>query len=875
MAVKNANASLDLLAGAGETGRLIAAHDWASTLLGPPSAWPAVLVDAVRIVALSRMPMYVVWGPELTLLYNDAYARILCDRHPDALGRSMRDVWPEEWHLIEPGIASALAGRPTFEEDRPRDLNRGGEEGTTYFTYAKVPLYDDAGVVRGVFCTCQETTSDVRARNAYQAQNARLLHLFHQAPGFMAVWRGPEHVYEIVNDAYVRLVGPRELIGKPVRTAFPELVGQPFFDLLDEVYRTGAPHVARRMPIRLASGSDGTIEERIINFVYQPIRDADGKVAGIFMEGTDVTELARADDLVRQSERLARDTIDALSEHIAVIDEGGRIVAVNAAWRSFASANVAQPSTVTEGANYLASCDAAAARGDRDAAIVAGLIREVAAGTREQAEWEYGCHLPDEERWFLLRITRFSDVEPARIVLSRENITERRKSDARIEYLATHDALTDLPNRNLLADRAEQLIEHSQRTGLGLSLLFIDLDNFKYLNDAYGHVVGDRVLQSVAAELKALLRAGDTIARLGGDEFVVLLADLTDATLDSSAVARGILQRFASALPLDDREITVTASIGISVHPTDGTTLDELLKHADAAMYRAKGAGRSGYQFYSADMSARANERVIIESELRRALRLDQFEVHYQPQVDLGGQAIVGMEALVRWRHPELGEVSPGRFIPIAEESGLINLIGRSVLRTACTQVRSWQRAGLETVPVAVNISAAQLRHPDFVGTVDDVLLETGIDPSLLELEITESIMMDRTEVVISRLNELKDLGVVLAIDDLGTGYSSLAYLKAFPLDLLKIDRSFVSGLPGDPNAAAIARAIVALGHSLGLTVLAEGVETEEQARFLRHLGCERAQGFLYSKALPADEAAKWLGRMPEERASLWSAARA
>ena len=556
---------------------------------------------------------------------------------------------------------------------------------------------------------------------------------------------------------------------------------------------------------------------------------------------------------------LVRPIIDALRRHIAVIDNSGKILVVNSAWRQFAAANGAEPDAVSEGRNYLEVCDRAALSGNADAAEVSRLIAEVASGKTATASTDYPCGPPTDEGWFSVSITRLASPGPIRIIIEHENVTDRARSARRIEYLATHDGLTGLPNRSLLADRMREAREYADVTGRGMALLFFDLDNFKYLNDAFGHAFGDAILASFAREICALTRIHDTVARIGGDEFVVLLPDLGDAALEAEKVASGLVRHFESPLQIRDREVFVAPSIGISLYPRDASSLDELLTHADEAMYRAKKEGGGAFHFYSADMSARAAERLLVESELRRALRRGQFELYYQPQVLIATNEMVGMEALIRWSHPELGMVPPDRFIPIAEETGLIGPIGRAVLRSACVQNRAWERAGYSVVPVAVNVSTLELSHPNFVTTVKEVLLETGLDPRLLELEITERMMMEKSAPAVERLRELKSIGVGLSIDDFGTGYSNLSCLKTFPFDRLKIDRSFVEGIPHDPDAKSIIRAVIALGDNLGLGVIAEGVETAAQAAYLASIGCKEAQGFFYGLPLTVSEMASRL----------------
>ena len=854
-------ARLKFLNGSGKMGDFIRAHDWTRSPLGMPDAWPPTLRNAMSLMLGSYFPMYVAYGPELRLLYNDGYARILGTKHPAALGAPFAEVWSEIWPDMQPIMSAALTGTNGFINDLPLKLRRRQTEEHTYFAFSYSPFRDEDGKIQGVFCACQETTGAVLAHRALVSETERLREMFSQAPGFMAIFQGPEHVVEIINGAYQSLVGDRDLIGKPLREALPEVDGQGFFEILDQVYRTGESFVGRRLPVLLRRRPEAEPEEAIVDFVYQPIRNSSGHITGIFVEGSDVTETARMDQQRQASERFAQATIDALSKHIAVIDEAGNILAVNKAWREFGAANGLSETTY-EGENYLDVCDRAAAAGDLHAADAALLIREVALGKRSEACWQYPCHSPSEERWFSVKVTRFQDPGPVRVVIAHENVTELKQHEKRIQYLATHDALTDLPNRRLLEDRAQQAIGYLGRSNLGLAVLFVDLDNFKNINDVYGHLVGDLALRTVAEILSRAVRRGDTISRVGGDEFALLLTDLKNPAITASNVARKIIERFNKPLKLNKLEATITVSIGISAYPSDGKDLEELLRNADTALHWAKGRGRNSFQFYAAEMSAKSNERILMENEVRRALHKNQFELHYQPQVELETGDLKGIEALIRWPHPELGLIPPDRFIKICDETGLIVPIGQWVLKTACAQNLAWQNAGLEAVPIAVNISASQLRHPDFLGMVEDVLDETGLDPCWLDLEITEGTAMDRTEDTVARLNALKSLGIKLSVDDFGTGYSNLGYLRSFPIDQLKIDRSFVSALPDDPTAASIVHAVIALGQSLNLQVIAEGVETKEQVEFLVGACCKLAQGYYFSTPLKPTEMKQWLHRI-------------
>lgn len=428
-----------------------------------------------------------------------------------------------------------------------------------------------------------------------------------------------------------------------------------------------------------------------------------------------------------------------------------------------------------------------------------------------------------------------------------------QEHQARLYHLVHHDTLTSLPNRLLLQDRLQRMMVKAKRAGTNVAVLFLDLDRFKKVNETLGHEVGDKLLINVADTLEKCVRKSDTVSRQGGDEFAVILDDLKDVKF-AAVVARKILQALSRPIFVEEYELYATSSIGISVFPADSDNVEGLMRCADTALYRAKDAGKNNYQFYTSDMNTRAFEFLLMEVGLRKALSNNELEVFYQPQMELTDNSLVGMEALLRWNHPERGMVSPGDFIPLAEETGLIESIGGWVLRASCMQNRKWQDEGYPPVCMAVNISARQFHQKNIVELVASTLEETGLDAQYLELEITESIIMHDVESTIATLKALKKMGVQLAIDDFGTGYSSLAYLKLFPIDHLKIDRSFVFNIASDGNDAAIAASVIALAHSMNLKVVAEGVETVEQLEILRGQGCDFVQGYLFSKPLPAKE---------------------
>jgi diguanylate cyclase (GGDEF)-like protein/PAS domain S-box-containing protein len=447
-----------------------------------------------------------------------------------------------------------------------------------------------------------------------------------------------------------------------------------------------------------------------------------------------------------------------------------------------------------------------------------------------------------------------------------EDITERRLYQVRIEHQANYDTLTGLANRSLLQDRLQQALLTAANSGRRIAVAFVDLDRFKFINDSLGHHVGDELLKAVAARLKACVRDCDTVARLGGDEFVLLINGHTGAEYVRQLMDR-MLTSVAQPWLIEQGEFLVSCSIGVALHPDDGAEALTLLKHADSAMYRAKDSGRNNFQFFTRELNALMTEQLELETHLRRALERNQFVLRYQPRVNLVTGQIVGAEALLRWRIPQRGTIPPLRFITLAEETGLIVPIGKWVLQTACAQNKAWQDAGYPPIVVSVNVSARQFRHESLVQTVAEALRSSGLEPRYLELELTESMVMHDAPQLVAMLDELKELGVKIAVDDFGTGYSSLSYLKRFPVDRLKVDRSFVEHMTTEADDATIVRAIISLGHNLGLKVVAEGVETAQQARALRAYQCDEAQGFLFARAVSARDLPRLITRSrPDQR---------
>ncbi|MEW8233256.1 MAG: EAL domain-containing protein [Candidatus Thiodiazotropha endolucinida] len=455
--------------------------------------------------------------------------------------------------------------------------------------------------------------------------------------------------------------------------------------------------------------------------------------------------------------------------------------------------------------------------------------------------------------WLTISAVKDGNDETTHYVGVFTDISQIKEAQDQINFLAHHDALTRLPNRALFRERFDHALMHARRENTSIALLFLDLDRFKTVNDTLGHPVGDQVLLEVSKRMNQIIRASDTLARLGGDEFVLLLEEQTDAQ-HAAVVARKLIDLFSRPMIIGEHELVVTASIGITLYPNDGDDSDKLIRHADRAMYEAKQQGRNTYRFFTQALTEGALERLMMENDLRRAVARNELILHYQPIVNLETRQLQGIEALVRWQHPEQGLIAPGLFIELAEEIGIIGEIGQWVLRAACSQLARWDRDGFKVPRISVNLSVQQIDREGLITMVSEELNSSGLSPERLELEVTESMLIRNPELSRTVLSELRTLGVKFAIDDFGTGYSSLAYLKLLPLDHLKIDQSFVRDIGKDANDETIVRAIIAMSKSLGLESVAEGVEEAHQARFLQQAGSDLAQGYLYSRPLPADE---------------------
>jgi diguanylate cyclase (GGDEF)-like protein/PAS domain S-box-containing protein len=554
----------------------------------------------------------------------------------------------------------------------------------------------------------------------------------------------------------------------------------------------------------------------------------------------DITARKEAEEKLR----LSATVIEHIADGVVVLDAAGTIVAVNPAFTQITGYSEAEA---------LGKDRTLTRSGRHDEDFYGAMWREQLQNGFWRGEiWNQRKNGELYLEWLTVSAVRDSRGETTHYVGVFSDITKAKESQEKLDHLAHHDPLTALPNRLLFHDRLQHALQRASRDGEQLALLFIDLDRFKNVNDTLGHHIGDELLKQVAKALQERLREGDTLARLGGDEFIVLLEDI-DNQYGASLVAEKLVQMFEQPFMVAGHELFVTCSVGISLFPDDATDLNMLIRNADVAMYQAKARGRNGYSFYAPSMTGEGVERLRLETFLRRSIEKDEIFLNYQPQVEIDTGRLIGAEALVRWNHPELGLIPPIRFIPLAEDTGFINQLGKWVLYEACRQMVRWQEAGLHVPKIAVNLSAKQFERGSIVNMVADILRETGLEPQRLQLEVTESVIMNTGDAMVF-INDLHSIGVGLAIDDFGTGYSSLAYLKQLPVQTLKIDRSFIKDISTDANDEAIAIAIIQLGKSMNLSVIAEGVETEEQAAFLLRHGCYQAQGYFYSRPLAADD---------------------
>lgn len=706
----------------------------------------------------------------------------------------------------------------------------------------QVSFSDDGRPLR-MFGTTMDVTEQMVAKNQLQEAERRLKQA--QAIAKIGSWHLDMKAASLTwTDETYRIFGLA--VGSPVSyELFLDRVHPDDRDKVDRAWQaavSGAPYdIVHRVVV------DGEI--KWVNEKAELVFDATGKLETALGTVQEITERFRTEEALA----LYANVFEHSGEAIVVTDSDNRIVAVNPAFTQLTGYTLDEvagkdPSLLSSGRTPP----------EVYAEMWAALERD---GYWQGELWDRSRHGTVYPKWAAISAIRDATGSVSHYVCSFNDITERKAAEKRIHFLAHHDALTGLANRHGFESRLEQALRTAQREQHQLALLFIDLDHFKTINDTLGHPVGDGLLQEAALRLRGCVRASDIVARLGGDEFVVVLTQIATPN-DAAAIAEKIRSNLGAPYEVAGQILHCSASLGLGICPADGQDATTLMKNADTALYYAKGQGRNNFQFFTAAMNVTATERLNLESELRAALRRREFELHYQPKVVAISGRVCGVEALVRWRHPGRGLVPPLKFIPVAEESGMIEPLGAWVLEEACRQMAQWRRAGLDHVHMAVNLSARQLRLSGLVDDMRALLAEHALGNGDLELEITESVAMADPDAAIEQLSALRVLGVNLAIDDFGTGYSSLAYLKRLPIQTLKLDRAFVRDIETDHNDAAISTATLALAHSLGLQVVAEGVENDAQRDFLSRNGCDMLQGYLFGKPAPAEHwTADWLQR--------------
>ncbi|MEN3292017.1 MAG: hypothetical protein V7642_1270 [Burkholderiales bacterium] len=764
------------------------------------------------------------------LRVNEAAREIIGYEPEELLGRRhLEFIVPGEQEKAK-AVAASLRRKNTVQDFENRWIRKDGS--IVHLSWA-VRWANDRGLT---YATARDVSESYHAQTELHKSNARLFSMLESiGDAFFAVDRDWRVTY--VNRRTAEFIGrpPAEIIGKLVWEAAPEIRHSSVFPYYEKA-------MASRKPAFFESYYEPTCAWLEIR--AYPFED------GLSVFFHDVTARRKAENAIRENEQRLRELIEMTPAGYILTDAQGKFVAVNPALRHMSG--YTQEELIGRSLKELFPvCPVGGAL-----PVQGGLCSvhgKEAAVRHKQGHLVYvlvNANINRDAEGHALSVTAFLT-----------DITERKQAESRLEQLATHDALTGLPNRALLNDRVQQMLNSAPRNET-IAVMFIDLDRFKEVNDSMGHEPGDILLREVGRRLQKNLRPNDIVARLGGDEFVVV-AHCSQGSDSAERIVGKLFAALAAPVDISGQEVVVGASIGISMFPQDGTTKEVLFQNADTAMYRAKAAGRKTYRFFEPEMSVEVKMRMTLESTLRRALERNEFELHYQPRIHLKSMAIVGMEALIRWNHPQLGQVLPMQFIPMAEEKGLIDAIGRWVLEEACGQTRRLMDKYKRSLCVSVNLSARQLKSPDVLEHVQAALQKAQLLPRLLELELTESALIEDIDASAGMLKQLKALGILLSVDDFGTGYSGLAYLRRFPLDTLKLDRSFVTQQDDGISSFKFIKAFVDLAHTLNMSVVAEGVETNETLRLLRDAACDEAQGYLLARPLSLEAFEAYLARLP------------
>lgn len=808
--------------------------------------------NALRVEQEKARQYLNVVGVMLVSLDRDGNVQMINPKGCEILGYSEKEIVNQNWFSSFLPAEEAESIRQSFNKifasDRDIEsmayyensvLTRSGEQ--RMIAWRNALLRDDNGEVIGVLASGADITDKKQAELEIEQAKKE----WNYAMDFF-----DEPIYLLDLDR--RIVRANQAFYSLTHSTEEDIVGQHIAEILHPqgedipcpVCR--AQEEKRDAVITMEADHPDNPTGSPIEVICRVIRDQQDEPNGILMTIRDLSRARETKERLNQSRVVFESTI----EGIMITDLDLQILTVNPAFTNITG--------YTE-SEVIGQTPAILKSGHHEEDYYQELWEMLSSNGSWQGEiWNRRKNGEIYPEWLTISAVKDEDGNVSNYIGVFSDISQLKKSQSRLEFLAHHDPLTSLPNRLLFNARLEHAIERARRNNSRVAVLFLDLDRFKHINDSLGHTIGDTLLKEVAQRFRELIREDDTVARLGGDEFVILMEDLKDSE-DSVILAEKIIKSLEASFQIHEYELFVGTSIGISIFPQDGDSVDELLRNADSAMYRAKDLGRSTYQFYTRELTAHAFEHMLLGTQLRKAVEQEQFVLHYQPQINLKNNKITGVEALLRWQHPDHGMIPPGQFIPLAEDTGLIIPLGEWVLRQACQQAKSWLDRGIEFEHISVNLSGPQIQQAGLVEVVRAILEETQLPAERLELEITETFIMGQAEPATELLLSLRKLGVSLAIDDFGTGYSSLAYLKQLPVNKLKIDRGFVNDLPDDENDVAIARAIIALGHSMLYTVIAEGVETEEQRDFLIQEGCEQAQGFLYSRPVNGDEIVEFI----------------
>lgn len=852
------------------------------------NATPTPMADTAAVLEAAPYP-FLLLTTDLTIIdVNAAYLRTVGRKREELVGRDIFDAFPanpddiDNERTLRASVQRAIqTGKPDTIMVLRYSMSRQTPDGPVcderYWSVVHTPVLDDQGDVELIISNPIDVTELYTLKKALGSANddydfgfltegsilshgqlleesnrklteerARLRRVFEQTPGFIAILHGPDLVYEIVNEANYQLVGHRDLIGKPVREALSELEGQGYFELLDQVMASGKPFVGHEMRVQFQRTPGGPMTERYVDFVFQPLFAPDGTVSGVFIQGHDVTEQKQAKEALQISNERWKLAIEGARDGVWDWNLQTNEVVYSLRWKEILGY------ADNEIANRFDEWETRLHPDDRQTAL--SELQASVNGKPYHSEHRLRCK-DGSWKWTLARavvVERDEAGRPTRMTGTQSDISEKKESDELIWRHASFDCLTGLPNRRLFRDRLEREVRKAHRSGSEVALFFIDLDRFKEVNDLLGHDAGDLLLKQAGERLHACVRESDTVARLGGDEFTVILTELNDQT-HVERIAQKIIAALIRPFRLKGEVAHISASIGITLYPNDASEPEELIRNADQAMYAAKAAGRNRFRYFTRSMQEHAHKRLHLARDLRKALTGGQLQVHFQPVVDLSSRHIVKAEALLRWHHPKLGLVHPAQFIPIAEESGLINDIGDWVFREATSWSQRWGARTGQSFQISVNRSPVQFLSKSNSTDWLRFLEELSLPGNSISVEITEGVLLNASPAVADTLLQYRDAGIQVALDDFGTGYSSMAYLKKFDIDYLKIDQSFVQDIEANAGSRAIAESIIVMAHKLGLQVIAEGIETTGQEKILQAAGCDYGQGYLFSKAVPPD----------------------